>query len=225
MTSSVHDALPHDWKIPGLQTHLGTSQGGKLLGVQMQPRDIAAGLYAAGFRDAQALADAVKVCLSESQGYTRAFNDNTNAAGQVTTRDVGLMEINIPAEQIGTPLEEALYDPATNFSRAFILWKHRRFEPWVAWISDVYLRDTYVKRAARGVGNWFAQTDLARVPTDTLGGAPYLHTLTSPVLDYEYRVVGMNNALLEIARLGKKHPVSVPAIETAAARGLAAAKS
>lgn len=248
----------HDWKV-----------GGTLDGVQLQPREIAAGLYLVGFHDVKVLADAVKVCLSESQGYERAFNDNHTQIGTVavgskvrngetgepylvkandgntvtvidsrnveevlpkeadvvTSRDVGLMQINIPAALVGTSSEEALYVPATNFVRAFMLWSKRGFQPWVAYVEHVYLRDTYVKRANRGVGNWLAELDLAKTPTDTLAGAPYVHTLTTPVLDYEYRVTGMNAALVEAHLLCGKHPLPQVQLEHTIAAGLAAAKA
>lgn len=215
----------HDWKIAGLETHYGIVAGGKLLGPQMQPRDIAAGLHAAGFVIVKDLSDGCKVCLSESQGYERAYNDNLNAEGVVTSRDVGLMEINIPAVDIGTPVEEALYDPATNFARAFHLFSNRGWEPWVGYTSNVYLRDTYLKRANRGLANWLASLDLAKTPTDTLSGSPYVHNLTNPVFDFEYRVQGMNEALTAANHFAHHKPVSLDELEGAIARGLAAAKS
>lgn len=207
--------LAHEWK-----------PGGKLLGKQLQPRDIAAGLYGVGFRDALVLSDGVKVCLAESQGYTRAYNDNLDASGKVTSRDVGLMQINIPASGIGTAQEEDLYDSLSNFKAAWKLWFHRQFEPWVAYTSNVYLRDTYVKRANKGVANFFGFTDLAKTPTDTLAGTPYVHTLNTPILDYQYRVTGANNVLLELQKaLAATKPVPESELKALVSKGLATVKS
>lgn len=266
MSETAH---PHDWKAEGLETHLGIVAGGKLLGLQMQPREVAAGLYGVGFHDAKVLADGAKVCLSESQGYERAVNDNLAPIGSckilqvvadpadpaekyqvrnpstgqvdvlatgevrtfsastmvVTSRDCGVMQVNIPAEWIGTEREEALYVPANCFSHAHVLWSNRGFEPWVAFTSNVFLRDTYLKRASRGVANFLAELDLERSPTDTLAGHAYLHGLTSPVLDYEYRVAGMNAALNEARRSVSRRPVELTEVEAAIVRGIAAAKS
>lgn len=207
--------LVHEWK-----------PGGKLLGKQLQPRDIAQSLYAVGFRDALVLSDAVKVCLAESQGYTRAYNDNLNTQGVTTSRDVGLMQINIPASGIGTEQEEALYDPTTNFNAAFKLWFHRKFEPWVAYSSNVYLRDTYLKRANKGIANYFGAFDLSKTPTDTLAGTAYVHTLTTPIVDYQYRVTDTNNILLQLKKaLDATKPAPESELKTLVAKGLAAIKS
>lgn len=174
---------------------------GELLGTQMQPRDIAATLHEAGFTDAENLLDATMICLSESQGYDRAYNDNLDSAGNVSSRDVGLMQINIPASAIGTQTEEDLYVPANNAKAAHDLFKNRGFQPWVAYNTNVYLRDTYLKRATRGMANFLADERLQR-PTDTLNnGTPYAHTLTTPVVDYEYRVSEQHVGLMNIRTL------------------------
>lgn len=208
--------LVHEWK-----------PGGKLLGTQLQPRDIAESLYAVGFRDALVLSTAVKVCLAESQGYTRAYNDNFGPDGvTVTSRDVGLMQINIPASGIGTAQETDLYDTVTNLKAAFKLWSHRQFEPWVAFTSNVYLRDTYLKRANKGIANFLGSLDLAKTPTDTLAGSPYVHSLNTPIVDYQYRVTGANNVLLELQKaLAATKPVPEIELKSLVSKGLAAIKS
>lgn len=194
---TVTRTTKHDWKTEGLLTVLGVSQGGKLLGTQYQPRDIAAFLYAVGFTDAQVLSDAIKVCLAESQGYDKAYNDNLGPDGMVSSRDVGIMQINIAAKDIGTQVEFDLYDVKNNVTAAFKLWSKRGFEPWVSYTSAVYLRDTYLKRANRGLGNYFGALDLAKTPTDTIGpgGESYVHILVNPVLDFEYRVIDQHNSI------------------------------
>jgi hypothetical protein len=176
---------PHDWK-----------QGGKLLGKQWQPRDIVQQMVLTGWTGVMDLSDGIKVCLAESQGYDRAYNDNLAADGTtVVSRDVGIFQINIPASEIGTDAEEALYDVPTNLKAAFALWQKRGWEPWVSFTTNVFLRDTYLKRGVRGVANFLGEFDLQRIPTDTLAGTPYVHTLTNPVLDYEYRVIDQHNTI------------------------------
>jgi hypothetical protein len=137
-----------------------------LAGHQHQPRDIAALCWDHGWRDLE-LVHAVAVCLAESQGYDRAFHDNTGDGGQVTSRDVGMFQINIPAVLIGTAAEEALYDPQANVERARLLFDARGWQPWVAWNSGIAM-DTawyradgkptgrYPHRAVRGVANFYA---------------------------------------------------------------------
>jgi hypothetical protein len=132
-------------------------QHGFLLGVQMQPRKVMQLDYAAGIHDAYELERAAAIMLAESQGYTRAYNDNVDASGKVISRDVGLYEINIPASQIGTSVEEALYDPANNVAAMKKLYDARGWQPWVAYTSGVYLHDTYIRRASLALMNLAAE--------------------------------------------------------------------
>jgi hypothetical protein len=204
---------------------------GELKGKQLEPRYIASLCFAQGWKDAEALVTAVAVCLAESQGFDRAFNDNTTG-GAVTSRDVGIFQINIPVSQIGTSQEEALYEPVTNVARAWALYTKREFQPWYAYTKNVYLRDTYIKRAARGVGNFLAEKLLERTPTDLLGGEPYEHSITNPVLDYSYRLAGAKHGLdVCIAKARQLKPIGGPAVDAkadeiikAAAAGLVEAK-
>lgn len=161
---------------------------GSLNGKQWQPRDLASELYDAGWTGADNLLVALMVTLSESQGYDRAQNLNYNDQGVVTSKDCGVMQINIDASLIGTDAEERLYDVPTNIAEGRKKFEARGFQPWFGYTLNVYLRDTYLKRAVRGMGNFLADKMLAVTPTDTLGGSPYQHKLTTPLLDFEYRV-------------------------------------
>jgi hypothetical protein len=167
-----------------------------LAGTQMQGRDIARLLHDAGWTDAENLTVAVMVCFAESMGYSRAYNDNVDSSGKVTSRDVGLMQINISASQIGTAAEEDLYDVQKNADAAYALYKNRGFQPWVAYNSRVYLRDTYLKLATRGIANFLAEVQLGK-PTDTLRGQPYTHNIDVPVVDYQYRVNSQHQVITE----------------------------
>lgn len=213
----------------------GEHATGSLRGKQWQPRDIAKLCYGHGFTDAIDLVTAVAVCLSESQGYDHAINDNKRAIGEckkdqivrnvetlepyivvdpakgllkystgdmdtfptevmvITSRDVGLFQINIPAVKITTPDENTLYDVDVNVFHAFSLWQAREFQPWYSYTLNVYTRDTYIKRATRGVGNFFAD-ELLKLGTDVLSGEPYQHKITTPVLHYQHSVEVLDGA-------------------------------
>lgn len=112
----------------------------------------------------------------------------------VTSRDVGLMQINVSAEDAGSSVETALYDVPTNIAAAYALYDRRGFQPWFGYTLGVYLRDTYQKIALRGLANWLFKVALAQ-PTDTLSGVPYEHTLSHPLLDFYYRTQGLVGAL------------------------------
>lgn len=129
---------------------------GELLGVARQARKIAGYAYDAGVTDAKELVVSVAVCLSESQGYDRAYNDNV-VNGVVKSRDVGLWQINIDADQIGTSVEENLYDVHNNAEAMFAKYAERGWQPWVAFNTKTYLHDTYVQRASLGVMNFLAE--------------------------------------------------------------------
>lgn len=133
---------------------------GFLAGTQVQPRTLAKLAYETGSRwqDAQTLVEAVSICLAESQGYDRARNDNVGTGDEVTSRDVGIFQINIPARYIGTPVEEDLYDVKANAKAAYDLYVDRGWQPWVAFNTGIYLDDSYLRRAALGVMNFLAET-------------------------------------------------------------------
>ena len=198
---------------------------GELKGLQWQARDLAKLLYDGGWKEPVNLVTMLAVLLSESQGYQGAVNDNLDAAGAIKSRDCGLLQINIPASKIGTDEEQRLFDdPEYNVARGRALYTTktatgiRGFQPWYGYTKHVYLRDTYVKRASRGVGNFLAAQLLERTPTDILNdGQPYVHKLTNPVLDYQYRVVEMavaHRAILAKARQLK--PIGGPLVDAKA---------
>lgn len=205
---------------------------GELRGHQHQPRDLAGYFYDAGWKDAVRLVEAVAVCLSESQGYDAAYNDNvvpdgetrrgldgiTYTGGQVWQRDCGAMQIAIAASLIGTQAETDLYEIEYNIARARVLFEARVWQPWAAHGKRVYLRDTYVKRASRGVGNFLAGVLLERETDDLDGdGVLYEHSLQQPVLDYTYRVIGMHNALgSTIAKARQLKPIGGPLVDAKA---------
>ena len=132
-------------------------------GTRLPLRQLARVAYAAGpsWHDAQVLVRAVAVALAESQGFTRAWHDNFFQDGLLESRDVGVWQINIPADQVGTQTEEDLYDPAKNAAAAYKLYAARGFQPWVAYNTRVFLHDTYIQRAMLGVVNFLAEGLLA----------------------------------------------------------------
>lgn len=145
MSTLLFAQMPHEYHATVVK------KGGTLAGKQLQLRQVIDYAHIAGFRDDD-LVIAAMVCGAESWRYTRAFNDNTDGS-----RDVGLMEINIPKSAIGTAQEEALYDPANNFARAFAMWKTRKWQPWVSYNTGVYLHDTYRAWALLGIMNHYAE--------------------------------------------------------------------
>jgi hypothetical protein len=152
-------------------------------GRQLQPAEIAERLWKVGFRDFT-LVEMVAVCLSESQGFTHARNDNVGEDGQIRSRDVGLFQINIPVRDIGTKRERDLYGVDANIraarklfdtiERRFPKVKRRRFNPWYAftlgWATFpgwwVFTKKTdprrwdptgrYIQKAVVGVANFYA---------------------------------------------------------------------
>lgn len=141
--------------------HPRAAVSGQLIGPQITQRKVAHLAHDAGFRDTD-LYIACMVCGAESWRFQRAYNDNLDADNHVVSRDVGLMEINIPASQIGTPKEEELYDPVKNFARAWDLFLSRKWQPWAAFNSGVYLHDTYLQWALLGVANFAREQMIPR---------------------------------------------------------------
>lgn len=135
-----------------------------LPGKAMEPREIARLCHEAGWRDLE-LVKAVAVCLSESAGYPLAYHDN---AGDRPSRDVGLFQINIPYEKVGTPYEKDLYAVEANIARARGLYETRGWQPWYGFTNgyalstDWYRPDgkasgRYLMKALRGVANFQAE--------------------------------------------------------------------
>jgi hypothetical protein len=126
--------------------------------VFLQPRQVADLAYRHGVTKAPDLATMIAICFAESQGGVDAWHDNLATDGAtILSRDVGLWQRNIPASAIGTSQETDLYDPDTNASAMFALYKNRHFEPWASFTSGVYLHDVYTGKAALGLCNFAAE--------------------------------------------------------------------
>jgi hypothetical protein len=135
-----------------------------LPGKPLEPRELARLCHKAGWRDYE-LVTAVAVCLSESAGYPLAYHDNE---GDKPSRDVGLFQINIPYEKVGTDYEQALYEVTVNIDRARALFLDRYWQPWYGYTNG-YAMSTkwyrpdgkpsgrYLMKAIRGVGNFYAE--------------------------------------------------------------------
>ncbi len=143
-----------------------------LPGKPLEPGDLARLCHEAGWRDLE-LVKAVAVCLSESNGYPLAYHDNT---GDKPSRDIGLFQINIPYEKVGTQYEKDLYAVEANIARARALYESRGWQPWFGYTNgyamstDWFRADgkrsgRYLHRALRGVANFYAQeTGVQPVP-------------------------------------------------------------
>jgi|SRR5215831_1576430 len=134
---------------------------GELHGTQVQPRELAELAYNAGVKDANTLSLMVMICLAESQGFEEAFNDNLDSTGKVTSRDCGLWQINIPASQIGTQTEMALYDRINNAAAMFAKYNSQGYKAWVAYNTGTCYHDTYLQRGCLGVMNYLAANRVA----------------------------------------------------------------
>lgn len=95
----------------------------------------------------------VATALGESLGYVGAWHDNIDDSGVATSRDCGLMQISIPAREVGTSVEAVLrtedldpsvstYVAAGNVDAAYHLYEQpwtgrpiRRWQPWVAYTT------------------------------------------------------------------------------------------
>jgi hypothetical protein len=136
--------------------------------VFLQPHDAVDVLYRHGWQEPRNLATMTAIGGAESQWGVHAWHDNLDDAGDVVSRDVGWLQINVPASAIGTKAEADLYDPEYNALRARMLYTTRLsnglirgFQPWAAFNSGVYLHDHYAGTAALGVMNYLA-ADLNR---------------------------------------------------------------
>jgi hypothetical protein len=199
---------------------------GKLLGSQVQPREIARLCYEQGWKDAQELVSAVSVCLAESQGYDRAFNDNVRE-GVVVSRDVGMFQINIDFADCGTAVEERLYDHEENVKAAWALYSRRGFQPWVAFNTGVCLHDSYIGRAVVGVAN-FLGDELLKTPVPDWADKPYVHKFKTPMAAYQHQVTAAVSALTKVGKLLGWTAASVTKVkeaQTIIAAGKAAAKA
>lgn len=112
-------------------------------GKQLMPRDICS-LVVPHFPNSKV--KAVAVALAESAGWTGATHLNYDSDGNLSSKDCGLFQINIPASEIGSSLEtELLTNVEFNVQKAYELYEQewiragkldvRRWEPWVSYTS------------------------------------------------------------------------------------------
>lgn len=122
------------------------------------------------------LTKAIAVALAESAGSIGAWHDNYDGNGDLSSRDCGLFQINIPAVRVGTFVEESLrtesldeaeWKPVleNNIEAAVRLyntpmdrWRNRLWQPWVAYTTGwatfpewwVWAQDS----EGRPIGEW-----------------------------------------------------------------------
>lgn len=125
-----------------------------LEGHSLMPREIA-DIGRDHWKDYE-LTKMVATTLGESAGYIGAYHDNLDGAGDVASRDCGLMQDNIVARLIGTDTEMSLRTTSTDrdeylpvarsnidwgFGLYSAAWKRdgktdiRRWQPWVAYTT------------------------------------------------------------------------------------------
>ena len=149
---------------------------------RLQPREIAALAYKAGWRDANQLLMAVAVAHAECGGYYLSYNDNLeDGSNKIVSRDVGLFQINMPAQYIGTPREKDLLDPAHNIALAMGLYRDRGWQPWASYNSGVVYDDTYLSMALMGVVNFIADEAIKTARTKFPSRSDH-HVLQTPVV-------------------------------------------
>ena len=163
---------------------------------------------------------ALSVCLAESQGYDHAIHVNLDGS-----RDRGVWQLNSIHKQI---TDEIAYNPVSATDEAYKLWKSRgNFGDWAAYTTTIYLRDSCLGRATRGVANYIADELLTWPVKPTADGSPYVHRFTSPVLSYQHQTAGAIH-WLEVAKkhlgFGMKSNVTVKAVQQDLSHGLVAAK-
>jgi hypothetical protein len=194
---------------------------GALLGRQWEPRVIARHAYNAGWKDALDLVTILAIAAAESQLFDHAIHVNLDLS-----EDRGIYQLSSVHKWI---TDTIAYDVVAASDAAYTLYKARGgFEDWVAYTSGVYLHDSYLGRAVRGVGNFAAETMLAWPVPDHADGTPYVHSFTSPVLNFQHRLGGCL-AHLQAGRklLGWKAAgvTVVGSVQTELAHGESAAKA
>ncbi len=188
---------------------------GILQGEQLEPRAIAKLCYDAGWQDAQTLLVAVMVCLAESQGWTEAIHTNIDGS-----HDRGMWQLSEVHKNI---TDEIAYDPVKATAAAFGLYVSRgsSFEDWAAYTSKVYLRDSYVGRAAKGVGNYLADELLQEPIPD------YVHKFETPILDFRFRLENTKlhvSAARQLLSWGAKSAAVVAATQLELSKAQSASK-
>lgn len=155
---------------------------GALLGTQLEPWYIQKLIYEAGWNDLFSALVSGMVCLAESQGFTRAIHVNLDG-----TEDRGIWQLNSIHKDI---TDDIAYDPVEATAWAFKLWTARNgWEDWAAYTTGVYLHDTYLGKAARGLGNYAARAMLEQ-PVPDWNGAPYTHRYSGSILNFDHRLAG-----------------------------------
>ena len=108
-----------------------------------------------GWEIHDALVMAVAVSFAECDGYINSYHDNYGPDNKtIVSRDVGIWQINIPADDIGTHIESDLHVPANNAAAAYKLWTAREWEPWASFTSGIVFDDRYYLTACLGVLNY-----------------------------------------------------------------------
>lgn len=144
----------------------------------LQPREAAALSASHGFTDVYDLATLIAVGMGESHLGIKAWHDNL-IDNVVVSRDCGWLQISIAAHLIGTHVEHDLYDPVKNIVAARALYMEpmgrgiRRFQPWAAYNSGVYLHDHYAGVGALAACN-LAVVELRRRAVEHNDGTPLL---------------------------------------------------
>jgi Lysozyme like domain len=181
-------AVHHKLWIPGPVRSIGPAPGtGALLGKQWEPRALARLIYEEGWNDAFELLTSLQVCLAESQGYDHAIHVNLNG-----TQDRGVWQLNSIHAEI---TDEIAYDPVQATVYAFRLFAARKgWEDWAAYTTGVFLHDSYVGRAARGMANYLGEETLA-IPVPDWADKPYVHKFKTPMLAFQHQVAGADEHL------------------------------
>ncbi len=184
---------------------------GILQGKQLEPRYLAELDYEAGWNDAQVLPIAVAVCLAESQGYTEAIHTNHDGS-----MDRGIWQLSTVHKWI---TDAIAFDPVKATDAAFRLYlaDGSGFGDWVAYTSKTYLRDAYIGRAARGVGNYLADMMLKA------DAGEYVHAFETPILDFRFRL-GVTQHHVGLARQTLSYGAKSAAIVLATQKELSKAQ-
>lgn len=216
------DAPSHKtWKA-GIPAGVDPEPGsGALRGKQLEPWYIAKLVYEAGWNDTFEVMTSVQVCLAESQGYTMAIHVNKDGS-----RDRGIWQLNDIHAWI---TDEMAYDPVRATAAAFKLFvSDNGWSPWAAYEpSGVFLHDSYLGRASRGVGNYIARATL-EVPVPDWAGKPYVHRYAGSILNYEHRLSGcLHNVEQAKKDLGWQSATAakVKVVQTDLAHAVTAAKA
>src|SRR5204863_611865 len=101
------------------------------------------------------------------------------------------------------------------------------WEDWAAYTTGVFLHDSYLGRAARGVGNYLARATLD-VAVPDWDGKPYVHKYSGSILDFEHRLAGAVHWIQQGKSdlgFGAKTKTQVQTVQEDLSHGLTAAKA